>query len=82
MLARLDLSGLHDGRDGIWSSPVEDRLGRIFVGMLDGTIRGVATDGSVLFTVETGTQIFATGALTPDGGYVVGNEAGILTRIG
>jgi outer membrane protein assembly factor BamB len=82
VLARLDLSGLHDGRDGIWSSPVEDRLGRIFVGMLDGTIHGVATDGSVLFTVETGTQIFATGALTADGGYIVGNEAGILTRIG
>ena len=50
--------------------------------VLDGTIHGLSAEGTVDFTVETGTQIFATGALTADGGYVVGNEAGILTRIG
>ena len=78
----MNLSALHDGRDGIWSSPVEDRSGRLYIGMLDGTIHGLSAQGTVEFTVETGTQIFATGALTRDGGYVVGNEAGVLTRVG
>ncbi len=82
VLRRVDLSSLTSGRDGIWSSPVTDSLGDVYVGMLDGTIRGVRPDGSVFLTVDTGTQIWSTGALTDDGAYVVGNEAGLLTAVG
>ncbi len=82
VLRRIDLSGTHDGRDGIWSSPVEDATGRLYVGMLDGAVHSVTNYGSLGLTVETGTQIFATGALTQDGAYVVGNEAGVLTAVG
>jgi len=82
VLQRIDLSGTHDGRDGIWSSPVEHAAGRLYIGMLDGTVHSIASDGSLGLTVETGTQIFATGALTQDGAYIVGNEAGVLTAVG
>jgi len=78
---RLDLSALHDGRDGIWSSPVVDDRGTVYVGMLDGSVHGIDTQGVVMLSVDTGTQIFSTGALTDDGALVVGNEAGVLTVI-
>jgi outer membrane protein assembly factor BamB len=80
-LRRVDLSALRDGRDGIWSSPVVDDRGTVYVGMLDGSVHGVDGDGAVVLSVDTGTQIFSTGALTDDGAFIVGNEAGVLTAI-
>jgi len=81
VLRRLDLSSTHGGRSGIWSSPLVDSGGTVYAGLLDGTVVGVDPSGGVVVSVDTGTQIFSTGALTDDGALIVGNEAGVLTAI-
>ncbi len=78
---RVRLSGLAGTKSGVWSSPVLDAQGRVYVGTLDGTVYGLTAAGELMFAIKTAGAVNSTGALTDDGGYLVGNQAGELTLV-
>lgn len=66
---------------GVWTMPVTDRDGRVYVGTRPGHVYGFARTGRLLFDVDTGASVESYPALGSDGALYVGSESGEVWAI-
>lgn len=67
-----------DGVDiqGIVSTPAVSDNGTIFVGSLDGMVYAVSANGAILWSFDTGEEVFSSPTIGPDGTVYVGSRSG------
>ena len=66
---------------GIVSSPAVSNSGNIYVGSLDDNIYAVSPGGSVLWSVDTGDQVFASPVIGPDGTVYIASRSGSVLAL-
>lgn len=67
---------------GVWTAPVSDAAGDLYVGTASGRVEGYRSDGTRLFDLDTGSTVDSYPALGGDGTLYVGSNSGTLYAIG
>lgn len=78
-----DPTNIHDPQYGVVSAPVIDSNGTVYMGAVDGKMVALDTDGTVLWTYETGDGINENGpAIGPNGTLYFSSSDGTIYAIG